>query len=160
MVQSAKYIRRCRLRDFLKHFVREIFAKFTGKHLCRSIFFKEVAGCRSATLLKRDSGIGVFPWILLNLSDRCFYRTLQATVLIVDTWSFERCTERCNAGLNIFNVFTLDPSRHDPGRRERKNLNFYFHTSSWCFYRFYKSLKSLHKTFWGTTKKFLFKFLF
>ena len=26
------------------------------------------------------------------------------------------------------------------------NLNFYFHTSSWC-------LKGLHKTFWGTTKK-------
>ena len=32
-------------------------------------------------------------------------------------------------------------------------LNFYFHTSLWCFKRFYESLKGLHKTFWGTTKK-------
>ena len=28
-------------------------------------------------------------------------------------------------------------------------LNFYFHTSLWCFKRFYEGLK----TFWGTTEK-------
>ena len=32
-------------------------------------------------------------------------------------------------------------------------LNFYFHTSLWCFKRFYEGLKGLHKTFRGTTKK-------
>ena len=38
----------------------ESFAKFTGKHLCQSLFFNIVASLRPATLLKRDSGKGVF----------------------------------------------------------------------------------------------------
>ena len=29
------------------------FAKFTGKHLCKSLFFNKVAGLRPATLLKK-----------------------------------------------------------------------------------------------------------
>ena len=29
------------------------FAKFTGKHLCQSLFFNKVAGLRLATLLKK-----------------------------------------------------------------------------------------------------------
>ena len=29
------------------------FAKFTGKHLCQSLFFNKVAGLRPATLLKK-----------------------------------------------------------------------------------------------------------
>ena len=29
------------------------FAKFTGKHLCQSLFFNKVAGLSSATLLKK-----------------------------------------------------------------------------------------------------------
>ena len=33
------------------------------------------------------------------------------------------------------------------------NLDFLFHTSSWCRKRFYQGLKGLHKIFWGTTKK-------
>ena len=36
------------------------FAKFTGKHLCQSHFFNKVASLSPATLLKRDSGQGVF----------------------------------------------------------------------------------------------------
>ena len=40
-----------------------------------------------------------------------------------------------------------------PGRREKINLNFCFHTSLWCLKGFYEGLKGLHKTFWGTTKK-------
>ena len=42
------------------------FAKFTGKQLCQSLFFNKVAGLRPTTLLKRDSGTGVFLWILRN----------------------------------------------------------------------------------------------
>ena len=41
----------------------------------------------------------------------------------------------------------LDPSRPDPGQREKINLNFYFHTSLWCLKRFCEGLKGLHKTF-------------
>ena len=40
---------------FCKKGALENFAKFTGKHLCQSLFFNKVA-----TLLKRDSETGVF----------------------------------------------------------------------------------------------------
>ena len=36
------------------------FAKFTGKHLCQSLFFIKVTVLTPATLLKRDFGTGVF----------------------------------------------------------------------------------------------------
>ena len=41
-------------------------AKFTGKQLCRALFFNKVAGSRPVTLLKRGSGAEVFLWILQN----------------------------------------------------------------------------------------------
>ena len=37
------------------------FAKFTGKHLCQSLFFNKVAGLRPATLLKRRLWHSRFP---------------------------------------------------------------------------------------------------
>ena len=33
---------------------------------------------------------------------------------------------------------SINPSRLNPGRREKINLNFYFHTSLWCLKRFYE----------------------
>ena len=59
-------------------------AKFTGKHLCQSLFFNAVAGLRPATLLKKGLWRSCFPvnfakflrapfltehlwWLLLNL---------------------------------------------------------------------------------------------
>ena len=45
---------------FCKKCVLRNFAKFTGKQLCQSFFFNKVAGLRSAILLKKDSGTGVF----------------------------------------------------------------------------------------------------
>ena len=41
--------------NFLKNF-----AKFTGKHLCWSLFIKESQALRPATLLKSDSSKDVF----------------------------------------------------------------------------------------------------
>ena len=41
----------------------------------------------------------------------------------------------------------LNSSRPNPGRREKINLNLYFHTSLWCLKWFYEGLKDLHKTF-------------
>ena len=38
---------------FYKKDVFKNFVKFTGKHLCRSLFFNKVAGLRPAFLLKR-----------------------------------------------------------------------------------------------------------
>ena len=40
----------------------------------------------------------------------------------------------------------ITPSRTNPGRREKKLLHFYFHTSLWCLKRFYEGLKSLKFT--------------
>ena len=42
------------------------FAKFTGKHLCKSLFFNKVEGLRPFFLKKRGSGTGLFRWILRN----------------------------------------------------------------------------------------------
>ena len=44
-------MKKCVLRNFIK---------ITGKHLCQSLFFNEVAGLRPVTFIKRDSGTGVF----------------------------------------------------------------------------------------------------
>ena len=38
---------------FCKKDVLKNFAKFTGRHLCQSLFFNKVAGLRSATLFKK-----------------------------------------------------------------------------------------------------------
>ena len=58
---------------------------------------------------------------------------------------------KCYSKFHI--LYKINPSRPDPGRREKINLNFYFHTSLWCLKRFCEGLKGLYKTFWDTTKK-------
>ena len=45
----------------LKKGVLKTFAKFTGKHLCQTLFFNNVAGLRSATLLKNRLWHRCFP---------------------------------------------------------------------------------------------------
>ena len=40
----------------LPHFLLLDLRKFTGKHLCQSLFFNKVAGLRPATLLKKRLG--------------------------------------------------------------------------------------------------------
>ena len=49
-----------------------------------------------------------------------------------------------NAWGSQFQSSNINPSRLDPGRRKKINLNFYFHTSLWCLKRFYEGLKGLH----------------
>ena len=49
---------------FYKKGVLRNFTKFPGKHLCRSLFLNKVAGLTPGTLLKKDSGTGVFLGIL------------------------------------------------------------------------------------------------
>ena len=46
---------------FCKKSVLINFAKFTGKHLCQSIFFNKVSALRPATLLKRRPWHRCFP---------------------------------------------------------------------------------------------------
>ena len=52
------------------------FAKFRGKHLCQSIFFNNVAGLRSATLLKKRPWYWCFP---VNCAKVLIKRFLQNT---------------------------------------------------------------------------------
>ena len=65
----------------MKKGVLKNFTKFTGKHLCQSLFFNKVAGLRPATLLKRDSGADVFLWILGN-----FIEHLWMTAYVYSKW--------------------------------------------------------------------------
>ena len=52
------------------------FAKFTGKHLCQSLFFNKVAGLRYATLLKKRLWHMCFPVNFAKfLGTLFFYRT-------------------------------------------------------------------------------------
>ena len=59
-VEKENNARSSHRRCSLKKGVLENFAKLTGKHRCQSLFFNKVAGLRPATLLKRNSGTGVF----------------------------------------------------------------------------------------------------
>ena len=49
------------LRCSIKKVVLRNFTKFTGKHLCQSLFFNKVAGLGSATLLKKRHWHRCFP---------------------------------------------------------------------------------------------------
>ena len=78
---------------FCKKEVLENYPKFTGKHLCQSLFFNKVAGLRPATLLKKKlwyrcflMNFGKFSrtpffiehlqWPLLNVLESGFFLTL------------------------------------------------------------------------------------
>ena len=60
------------------------------------------------------------------------------------------------------NLTDLNPSRPDPGQREKMNLNFYVHTSLWCLKRFYEGLKAFIKIFKAPqrSRKWKFKLIF
>ena len=54
-------LRSSRPEVFCKKGVLKNFEKFTGKHLCHSLFFNKVAGLRPATLLKKKLWHRCFP---------------------------------------------------------------------------------------------------
>ena len=60
-VMSARMMPRSgHWRCSVRNAVLRNFAKLTGKQLCQNLFFNKVAGLRPETLLKKDSGPGVF----------------------------------------------------------------------------------------------------
>ena len=63
------------LEVFCKKGVPKNFAKFSVKHLCRSLTFSKVAGCRHANVIKRGSEEDVFLWILENFYENFFNET-------------------------------------------------------------------------------------
>ena len=61
LFKSFKNLQKQPAEVFFKKGVLRNFTKFTGKHLCKSLFLYKVAGMRPA---KRGSGTGVFLGIL------------------------------------------------------------------------------------------------
>ena len=60
---------------FCKKAVVNIFAKFTGKHLCQSLFCNKVTGHRPATLLRKRLWHRYFPVNFTKFLRSPFYRT-------------------------------------------------------------------------------------
>ena len=58
---------------FCKKGVLRKFTKFTGKHLCQSLFFNNVAGLRTATLLKKRLWHRCFPVDFVKFLRTPFY---------------------------------------------------------------------------------------
>ena len=64
----------CLQRCSFKKGVLRNFAKFTGKHLCQSLFFNKVAGLRPATLLeKKETLAQVFSWEFYEIYKNTFF---------------------------------------------------------------------------------------
>ena len=57
----------------IKKGVLRNFAKFTGKHLCQSLFLNKIAGQRPATLLKKKTLAQVFSREFWEISKNTFF---------------------------------------------------------------------------------------
>ena len=71
--QSSPFRSSC-LQMFFKIGVLKIFAKFTGKHLCRSLFFNRITNMRPATLLKKRLRSRCFPVNFSNFLGKPFFK--------------------------------------------------------------------------------------
>ena len=75
--------RNSRSEVFCKKSVLKNFAKFIGKHLCRSLFFTKVAGLRSATLLKKRLWhTGVFLRIFAKMFKNSYFKEQRQWLLL------------------------------------------------------------------------------
>ena len=91
-------------RDRKKGVLRN-FAKFTGKHQCQNCL-------RPATLLKkRDSGTGVFLWILRNSKNTSFYSTSPVAAsgksCSVAYYRIAKCVLYRNAECSYYVIFVI-----------------------------------------------------
>ena len=73
-LKICQMIRSSRLEVFFKKGVPTNFAKLTGKHMCQSLFFNDVAGFRPTTLLKKRLWQRYFPVSFAKFV-RTHYRT-------------------------------------------------------------------------------------
>ena len=79
---------------FYKKPVLKSLAKFTGKHLCQSLFFNNVADLRSATLLKKRLWHRCFPVNFAIFLRRPILQSTSGRVLL------EATDNRCNVVSN------------------------------------------------------------
>ena len=72
------------------------FAKFTGKHLCQSLFFNKVAVLRPVTLLKKETLVQGFSYEICEFSKNTFSTEHhQTTASDVLTCNSEANSESC-----------------------------------------------------------------
>ena len=83
---------------FCKKGLLKNFAKFTGKHLCQSLFFNKVAGLRPASLLKKRLWHRCFPVNFAEFLRTAFF-TEHVRWLLMDL--FILTTETLNEKLNF-----------------------------------------------------------
>ena len=69
-------------RCFVRKGVLRNFAKFTGKHLCQSLFFNKVAGLRPATLLKKRLWHRCFPMNFAKFLRTSFLQNTSGRLLL------------------------------------------------------------------------------
>ena len=79
----------------IKNRVLKNFTKFTGKHLCQSLFFNKAAGLRSATLLKKRLWHRYFPVHLVKFSRIPFLQNISGWLLLTlsnisDRWFLKK----------------------------------------------------------------------
>ena len=86
------------LEVFCKKSVLRNFAKFTGKHLCQSLFFNKFASLRSATLLKKRIWHRCFPVNFGKFSRRLLLQNTSRRLLLC--WPL--LTKRVSKALNNF----------------------------------------------------------
>ena len=105
-------------RCFIRKDILKNFAKFTGKHLCQSLFCNKVAGLRSATLLKKDLDRGVFCVFCRIFKNTYFEEHLWTTAFVEDSFhqheyvclDLMRCVKVGLFRLNLFASFLFPPT--------------------------------------------------
>ena len=142
-----------------RYSVREVglrnFVKFTGKHLCQSLFFNKVAGLRPATLLKKRLWHRCFPvnfakflrptsltenlrWLLLILFSKrfLFHKRNRVMHLIINSTPV--------TSKHVSNTTFFESTQLAPGLR---NYNTYYYFYFSYFFIIYSQHQSLQKTF-------------
>ena len=79
----SKYYRSSLQRCSIRKGALRNFAKFTGKHLCQSLFFNKVAGLRPATLLKKRHWNSCFPVNFLKFLRTPFLQNTSGRLLLI-----------------------------------------------------------------------------
>ena len=103
---STNNYRSSRLQVFCKKRVLKNFAKFIGKHLCRSLFFNEVAGLSLATLLKKRHWHRCFPVNFVKYLEHFFIEHLRWLFPLKSLFNFiEIALQHWCSPVNLLHIF-------------------------------------------------------
>ena len=75
-------LRNSHQRSSMKKGVLKNFAKFTGKHLCRSLFFNKVTGLSPAAMLIKETLVQVFSCEFCKISENTFLQNTSGRLLL------------------------------------------------------------------------------